>query len=133
MTLMARLATTSDAFNAIAAPRRRAILELLAHGERSVNAVAHALGVRQPQASKHLSVLYRVGLVDARNAGQRRLYTLNAGGLKPVHDWVRTFERFWTESVDRLDRYLREVQREGDAHRAPASTSARRVRKGRRR
>lgn len=107
---MARASTTSDAFNAVAEPQRRHILTLLAQGERSVNDVAGTLGVTQPQASKHLRVLKEVGLVSVRGAGQQRLYRLNGEGLKPIHDWVMTFERFWNESFDRLAEYLKELQ-----------------------
>ena len=108
---MARLATTSDVFNAVAEPRRRQILTLLSGGERSVNDLARQLRVRQPQASKHLRVLRQVGLVRVRGAGQQRLYALNGQGLKPIHDWVKTFERQWNESLDRLDTYLKELQK----------------------
>ncbi|MGE0354601.1 MAG: ArsR/SmtB family transcription factor, partial [Gemmatimonadales bacterium] len=103
---MSRLATTSDAFNAVAEPRRRQILTLLAGGEQSVNDLADSLRIKQPQASKHLRVLKQVGLVRVRGAGRRRLYTLNARALKPIHDWTRDFERFWTESFDRLEAHL---------------------------
>jgi DNA-binding transcriptional ArsR family regulator len=107
---MARSATTSDAFNAVAEPRRRRILNLLAKGERSVNDVARSLRLKQPQASKHLRVLRQVGLVSVRGSGRQRLYKLNGAGLKPIHDWVQTFERFWNESFDRLADYLNELQ-----------------------
>lgn len=107
---MARAATTSDAFNAIAEPLRRQILDLLAQGERSVNDIALSLRITQPQASKHLRVLREVGLVNVRGAGQQRLYDLNGAGLKPVHDWVRVYERTWSESLDRLAEYLKELQ-----------------------
>lgn len=107
---MARAATTSDVFNAIAEPRRRQILELLAPGERSVNDIARILCLAQPQASKHLKVLKEVGLVQFRDAGQQRLYALNAAGLKPVHEWTRSFERFWSDSFDRMDELLDELQ-----------------------
>jgi DNA-binding transcriptional ArsR family regulator len=109
---MARSATTSDAFNAVAEPRRRQILNLLANGERSVNEVAQSLHFKQPQVSKHLRVLKQVGLVSVRGAGQQRLYKLNGAGLKPIHDWVSTFERFWSESFDRLAEYLKEMQKQ---------------------
>jgi len=109
---MARLATTSDAFNAVAEPRRRQILTLLAGGERSVGDVAKSLRVRQPQASKHLRVLREVGLVHVRGSGRRRLYALQGEGLKPIHDWVREFERFWNERLDNLDRYLEDLLRQ---------------------
>jgi DNA-binding transcriptional ArsR family regulator len=107
---MARAATTSDVFNAVAEPRRRQILNLLQRRERSVNDLAHALRVQQPQASKHLRVLKQVGLVNVRGAGQQRLYTLNSEGLKPIHDWVMTFARFRSESFERLDQYLQDLQ-----------------------
>ncbi len=113
---MARSATTSDAFNAVAEPRRRQILNLLAKGERPVNDVARSLRIRQPQASKHLRVLKEVGLVSVRGAGQQRLYKLNGKGLKPIHDWVQTFERFWYESFDRLEQYLHTLQEKEQRH-----------------
>jgi DNA-binding transcriptional ArsR family regulator len=99
---MARLATTSDAFNAVAEPRRRQILDLLARGERPVNDLVALLGVAQPQVSKHLRVLRAVGVVSVRGSGQKRLYRLNADGLKPIHDWVQTFEPFWGRQLDRI-------------------------------
>src|SRR5262245_50367463 len=104
---MARAATTSDAFNAIAEPQRRAILTLLQGGEQPVTELAHDLGMSQPQASKHLRVLREVGLVQVRGAGKQRLYGLDAGGLRPVHEWVGGFEQFWNETLDRLDEYVR--------------------------
>ena len=107
---MARSATTSDAFNAIAEPQRRLILNLLAQGERSVNDIADALALKQPQASKHLRVLKQVGLVSMRESGQQRFYKLIGEGLKPIHDWVTPFERFWEERFNRLDAYLSELQ-----------------------
>lgn len=106
---MARAATTSDAFNAIAEPQRREILTLLRDGERPVTGLAHDLGMTQPQTSKHLRVLREVGLVRVRGAGRRRLYGLDAGGLRPIHEWVGGFERFWSESFDRLDEYAQEL------------------------
>ncbi len=107
---MARAATTSDVFNAVAEPRRRQILTLLQGKERSVNELARSLRVRQPQASKHLRVLKEVGLVRVREAGQQRLYALDSDGLKPIHDWVMTFARFRSESFERLDQYLQDLQ-----------------------
>ena len=107
---MARLATSTDVFNAVAEPRRRRILTLLKSGEQSVNDVAKSLRVAQPLASKHLGVLRRVGLVRVRGAGQRRYYTLNGEGLRPMHDWVKTFEATWNARLDRLAEYLNEVQ-----------------------
>ncbi len=99
---MARSPTTSDAFNAVAEPRRRQILDLLARGERPVNDVVTALGLAQPQVSKHLGVLRKVGLVDVRGAGQQRLYRLNAERLRSIYDWVRNFEPFWDHQIDRI-------------------------------
>lgn len=116
---MARLATTADVFNAIADPRRREILTLLAPRERSVNDVARILHLAQPQASKHLRVLKEVGLVHVREAGPQRLYRTNPAPIKPIHDWTAQFERFWTESFDRLDELLVELQRQEDAHDNP--------------
>ena len=110
MATMARAATTSDAFNAVAEPQRRAILALLRDGERPVTEMARDLGMSQPQASKHLRVLREVGLVRVREAGKQRLYGLDARGLRPVHEWVGGFERFWNESFDRLDEYVQELK-----------------------
>jgi DNA-binding transcriptional ArsR family regulator len=107
---MARAATTSDAFNAIAEPQRRGILVLLRGGELPVNELARDLGMSQPQASKHLRVLREVGLVQVRGAGKQRLYGLDAGGLRPVHEWVGGFEKAWNETFDRLDEYVRDLQ-----------------------
>jgi DNA-binding transcriptional ArsR family regulator len=107
---MARAATTSDAFNAIAEPQRRDILVLLRGGERPVTDLARDLGMTQPQASKHLRVLREVGLVRVRGAGKQRLYDLDARGLRPVHEWAGGFERFWSESFDRLDEYVQELK-----------------------
>ena len=108
---MARAATTTDAFNAVAEPQRRRILTLLKGRERSVNELAGALRVSQPRVSKHLRVLRQVGLVSVRQAGQQRLYRLDARGLKPIHDWVGGFEEFWSQSFDRLDTYVKQLQR----------------------
>src|SRR5690242_3514682 len=107
---VARAAATSDAFNAIAAPQRREILVLLRAGERPVTELARDLGMTQPQASKHLRVLRAVRLVRVRGAGKQRLYRLDARGLRPVHEWVGGFERFWSESFDRLDEYVQELK-----------------------
>jgi DNA-binding transcriptional ArsR family regulator len=108
---MARAATTSDVFNAIAEPQRREILALLRTGERPVTELAHELGLTQPGASKHLRVLREVGLVRNRRAGKQRLYGLDASGLRPVHEWTGGFERFWIESLDRLDAYVQDLDR----------------------
>ncbi|HQV27931.1 MAG TPA: metalloregulator ArsR/SmtB family transcription factor [Thermoflexales bacterium] len=107
---MARSPTTTDAFNAVAEPRRRQILDLIAQGERSVNDIARMLRITQPQASKHLAVLKQVGLVTVRADGQQRWYALSNQGLKPIHDWIKSYEHFWNESFDRLADYLDELQ-----------------------
>jgi DNA-binding transcriptional ArsR family regulator len=109
---MARSPTTSDAFNAVAEPRRRQILDLLIQGERPVNDMVASLGLAQPQVSKHLRVLREVGLVTVRGAGQQRLYTLNAERLKAVYDWVRTFEPFWDRQLDRIKERAEKLARE---------------------
>ena len=108
---MARAATTTDAFNAVAEPQRRRILTLLKGRERSVNDLAGALRVSQPRVSKHLRVLREVGLVSVREAGQQRLYALDARGLRPIHEWTGGFEEFWSESFDRLNAYVKRLQR----------------------
>ena len=107
---MARLATTSDAFNAVAEPQRRQILDLLIRSERSVTEVVDCLRIRQPQASKHLAVLKKVGLVSVRSLGKQHMYTINPEGLKPIYEWVKSYEQFWRESFDRLDDYLQALQ-----------------------
>lgn len=107
---MARAPTTSDVFNAIAEPQRRDILDLLATGERSVNDIAEALDMQQPQTSKHLRVLRAVELVAVRSEGKQRVYRLQGEALKPVHEWVSQFERTWQERFDRLDAYLQTLQ-----------------------
>jgi DNA-binding transcriptional ArsR family regulator len=107
---VARAATTSDTFNAIAEPQRRDILALLRAGERPVTDLAEALGMRMPQASKHLRVLREVGLVRVRGEGKQRLYGLDARGLRPIHEWVGGFEQFWNDSFDRLDAYVQDLK-----------------------
>lgn len=111
---MARAATTTDAFNAVAEPRRREILDLLAGGERSVNDLVALLGLAQPLVSKHLRVLREVGLVEVRDEGRQRLYRLNGRGLKPIHDWVKAYERTWNERFDALDELLEELKDKED-------------------
>ena len=113
---MARAATTADAFNAVAEPRRRQILDALAAGERPVNDLVRLLGLAQPQVSKHLRVLREVGAVDVRHKGRQRLYRLNGHALKPIHDWVQAYERTWSERFDRLDAVLEDLKQkeEGD-------------------
>jgi DNA-binding transcriptional ArsR family regulator len=107
---MARAATTTDAFNAVAEPRRRQILDVLAGGERPVNELVALLGLTQPQVSKHLRVLREVGAVEVRDEGRRRLYRINGQALKPIHDWVKAYERSWTERFDRLDSLLEDLK-----------------------
>ena len=107
---MARAATTSDPFNAIAEPRRRQIVDALSRGERSVNDLVRELGIPQPQVSKHLRVLREVGLVQVRSDGRRRLYRLNGPALKPIHDWVKAYEQTWSERFELLDAVLEEMK-----------------------
>jgi len=107
---MARAATTADAFNAVAEPRRRQILDALTAGERPVNDLVELLGLAQPQVSKHLRVLREVGAVDVREVGRQRLYRLNGHALKPIHDWVKGYERTWSERFDELDLVLEELK-----------------------
>jgi DNA-binding transcriptional ArsR family regulator len=109
---MARAATTADAFNAVAEPRRREILDALAGGERPVNELVHLLGLAQPQVSKHLRVLREVGAVNVRDEGRQRLYRLNGNALRPIHDWVKNYERTWSERFDALDTVLEELKQE---------------------
>ena len=115
---MARAATTADTFNAVAEPRRREILDALAGGERPVNELVRVLGLAQPQVSKHLRVLREVGAVNVRNEGRRRLYRVNSQALKPIHDWVTSYERMWSERFDELDVVLAELKRkeQGDGN-----------------
>jgi DNA-binding transcriptional ArsR family regulator len=115
MSTVARAATTADVFNAIAEPRRRDILDALAGGERPVNDLVAALGLGQPQVSKHLRVLREVGAVDVREDGRRRLYRVNAAALRPIHDWVQGYEVLWSERFGLLDDVLAELTpHEGD-------------------
>jgi DNA-binding transcriptional ArsR family regulator len=109
---MARAATTTDAFNAVAEPRRREILDVLASGEMSVGDLVALLGLAQPQVSKHLKVLKDVGLVDVRDEGRQRLYRLNGRPLKPIHDWVSNYRQAWEERFQAMDHLLEELKRE---------------------
>jgi DNA-binding transcriptional ArsR family regulator len=109
---MARAATTTDVFNAIAEPRRRELLDELATGERSVTELVELLEVAQPLVSKHLRVLREVGAVQVRDDGRRRLYSVDANALKPIHDWVSNYERMWSERFAALDSVLDELKRE---------------------
>jgi DNA-binding transcriptional ArsR family regulator len=113
---MARAATTADAFNAIAEPRRRQILDVLAEGERPVNDLVRRLGLGQPQVSKHLRVLREVGAVDVRSQGRERLYRLNGRALKPIHDWVKEYEQTWSDRFELMDDVLEDLKpkEEGD-------------------
>jgi DNA-binding transcriptional ArsR family regulator len=108
---MARAATTTDAFNAVAEPRRRQILDTLTHGERSVNELVHELRLAQPQVSKHLRVLREVEAVSVREDGRRRLYRLNGEALKPIHDWVQAYEDTWSQRFEQMDVVLEELKR----------------------
>jgi DNA-binding transcriptional ArsR family regulator len=100
---MARVATTTDIFNAVAEPRRRTIIDLLKDGrEWAVNDVVAVVKIAQPSVSRHLSVLRTVGVVTVVKSGQRRLYRLHAEQLKPLHDWVKNYERYWTDQLGRI-------------------------------
>jgi DNA-binding transcriptional ArsR family regulator len=99
---MARASTTLDSFNAIAEPQRRRVLDLLRGGDLPVNNMVESLGLSQPQVSKHLAVLRQVGLVNVRKQGRQRVYQLNGENLKPIHEWVKTYERFWQHQLDRV-------------------------------
>jgi len=96
----------------VAEPRRREILDALAAGERPVNDLVRLLGMGQPQVSKHLRVLREVGAVAVREQGRQRLYRLNGRALKPIHDWVKTYERSWSERFDALDDVLDSLKKE---------------------
>jgi DNA-binding transcriptional ArsR family regulator len=111
---MARAATTTDAFNAVAEPQRRRILDLLARGERSVTELVDGLALSQPQVSKHLRVLREVGAVHVRDDGRRRLYRLNGSALKPIHDWVKDYERTWEERFEAMDAVIEELKQQED-------------------
>ena len=118
-----RAASTLDPFAAIAEPRRRRMLDALAVRERPVNDLVDDLGWPQPQVSKHLGVLRRVGLVSVRRAGRQRVYRVNADALKPVHDWVKNYERLWTHQLDRIKRRAESKARERSATTSPAAST----------
>jgi DNA-binding transcriptional ArsR family regulator len=99
---MSRAATTSDSYNAVAEPRRRDILDFLAHAERPVGAIVVGLGFPQPSVSKHLRVLLDVGLVDVRREGRQAFYRTNAEAIKPIHEWTSRFERYWRHQLTRV-------------------------------
>jgi DNA-binding transcriptional ArsR family regulator len=115
MSKVARSSTTSDVFNALAEGRRRDILDTLIAGEKAVGAIVTDLSLAQPQVSKHLRVLSEVGLVSSRSEGRRRLYRLEPGRLRPMHDWLAKHEQALNERLDRMDDYLKELQRQGEA------------------
>lgn len=109
--------TTADAFNAVAEPRRREILDLLAAGERPVNDLVEMTGMGQPQVSKHLRVLRDVGAVRSRGQGRRRLYRLDPEALRPIFEWVSPYQRLWEERFEQLDDVLVEMkEEEGDGN-----------------
>ena len=99
---MSRAATTSDAFNAVAEPRRREILTYLALRERPVGDIVTSLGLEQPSVSKHLRVLREVGLVHARRDGRQMLYRTNAEAIRPLHEWTGAFEQLWKHQLNRI-------------------------------
>ena len=107
---VARAPTTTDAFNAIAEPRRRQLIDLLASGERSVSSLVRELGLAQPHVSRHLRVLRQVGAVRVRDHGRQRLYRLEVSALKPIHDWISRLEDQWSERFDALDRVLDDLK-----------------------
>jgi DNA-binding transcriptional ArsR family regulator len=108
---MARRPTSYDPFNAVAEPKRRKVLEAIGTDELSVNEIVERLGWNQPMVSKHLGVLKQVGLVSERRVGRQRMYRVNAEQLKPIYDWVSSFERYWSDRFERLDEVLEEVQK----------------------
>src|SRR3954452_25078036 len=112
---MARTATTTDAFNAVAEADRRQLLEALGDGEATVGELVDRLGFTQPQVSKHLGLLRAVDLVSVRVDGRHRWYRVNGPALKPLHDWVRSFERTWIRSLDRLDDLLAELKNQEES------------------
>jgi len=111
---MARSATTSDVFNAIGDAHRREILDVLIGGEKAVGAIVDDLSLSQPQVSKHLRVLNEVGLVSCRAEGRHRLYRLEPARLQPFHQWLAKYEQALNDRLDRLDDYLKELQRQGE-------------------
>ena len=111
---MARSPTTSDVFNAIAEVRRREILDALIAGEKAVGTIVADLSLSQPQVSKHLRVLSEVGLVKCRAQGRHRLYSLEPARLRPLQDWLATYEQMWNDRLNRIDEYLRELQEKGE-------------------
>ena len=111
---VARSSTTSDVFNAVAEAHRRDILDTLITGEKAVGTIVDDLSMSQPQVSKHLRVLSEVGLVNCRAEGRRRLYRLEPARLRPFHDWLTKYEQAWNDRLDRMDDYLKDLQRQGE-------------------
>jgi len=111
---VARSSTTLDVFNAIGEAHRRDILDTLIGGEKAVGAIVNDLSLSQPQVSKHLRVLSAVGLVSSRADGRRRLYSLEPARLQSFHDWLAKYEQAWNDRLDRMDDYLKELQRQGE-------------------
>jgi DNA-binding transcriptional ArsR family regulator len=109
---MARAATTADAFNAVAEPRRREILDALSGGERPVNELVDLLGLAQPHVSRHLRVLREVGAVVVRDEGRQRVYRLNPQALKPIHDWISSYQHLWEERFELLEDVLADLKDE---------------------
>jgi DNA-binding transcriptional ArsR family regulator len=116
ISIVARAATTSDAFNAVAEPRRREILNYLVIQERPVGEIVAALGLEQPSVSKHLRVLRDVGLVRVRREGRNMLYSLDAEAIRPLYEWTQTFERFWKNQLLRVKVLAEKKQTEKDQH-----------------
>ena len=119
---MARAATNSDAFNAVAEPRRRQILSYLAHHERPVGDIVVALNLDQPSVSKHLGVLRDVGLVHVRRNGRHRLYRTNAEAIRPLHEWAATFEQFWQHQLSGVKQRAEEKMKELQAIPIPSNS-----------
>jgi DNA-binding transcriptional ArsR family regulator len=111
---VARSSTTADVFNAVAEANRREILDALIAGEKAVGTIVSDVSLSQPQVSKHLRVLSAVGLVSCRAEGRRRLYRLDPERLRPIHEWLATYEQAWNDRLDRLDDYLTDIQRQGE-------------------
>ena len=111
---MARASTTADVFNAIAEGHRREILDALIAGEKAVGTIVNDLSLSQPQVSKHLRVLSEAGLVRSRADGRRRLYSVDPTRLAPFRDWLAKYEQAMSDRLDRIDGYLKELQRQGE-------------------
>ncbi len=111
---VARASTTSDVFNAVADVHRREVLDALITGEKAVGTIVNDLSMSQPQVSKHLRVLSEVGLVKCRGEGRYRFYRLEPEHLQPLHDWVAKYEQTMNDRLDRMDDYLKDLQRQGE-------------------